>query len=69
MHPSTRRCALQWVLIPLPPPPCHAARPVQYGEWSPPSAAFKLPSFPPPERVQIEEIPSSWVLTDVAGAA
>tara|TARA_B110001452_G_C14935093_1_gene327016 strand:+ start:123 stop:251 length:129 start_codon:yes stop_codon:yes gene_type:complete len=42
---------------------------VQYGEWSPPSAAFKLPSFPPPERVQIEEIPSSWVLTDVAGAA
>lgn len=37
------------------------------GEWSEPSAFFRLPAIPAPSRKPIEEIPSAWVLLDVGG--
>lgn len=37
------------------------------GEWSPRSELLRLPPIPPPNREEIQEIPSSWLTIDLAG--
>ena len=37
------------------------------GEWSPVSTVIKLPQPPGPPRVEIDEIPGSWLAIDLAG--
>jgi Ca2+-binding EF-hand superfamily protein len=37
------------------------------GEWSPRSELLRMPPIPPPNREEIQEIPSSWLTIDLAG--